>query len=207
MKDKIRQTGQEGRQYLVSKFVYFEILDNILGNRPATQPKVIIDSLGKKSDHEGESIVSDSDKDGELDESDYMDNSSTCMETSSTATVNASSDCDDKESDTKPPNIKPHDEIKTVVSNKKKRKRQIDVMQDAMKGMVKEVLDAQKASDKLFAELEEKRMRMEEAQQERESRMRREDQEFQMRVLRMLTGSYLPQPPVDMFPPYPGNNP
>ena len=129
------------------------------------------------------------------------------METSSTATVNASSDCDDKESDTKPPNIKTHDEIKTVVSNKKKRKQQIDVMQDAMKGMVKEVLEAQKTSNKLFAELEEIRMRMEEAQQERELQMCREDQEFQMRVLQMLTGSYLPQPPVDMFLPYPGNNP
>ena len=91
--------------------MYFEILDNILGNQPATQPKVIIDSLGKKSDHEGESIVSDTDKDIKLDESDYMDNSST-------ATVNASSHCDDKESDTKPPNIKPHDKIKTVVKRK-----------------------------------------------------------------------------------------
>ena len=49
-------------------------------------------------------------------------------------------------------------------------------MQDAMKRMVKEVLEAQKASDKLFTELEEKRMRMDEAQQERESRMRHEDQ-------------------------------
>ena len=107
---------------MISKFVYFEILDNILGNRPATQPKVTINTLGKKSDHEGECNVSDCDKEGELDESDYMDNSGTCMESSSTATANASSDCDDKESNTKPPNIKLHDEIKTVVSNKKKRK-------------------------------------------------------------------------------------
>ena len=35
-KDKIRQTGQQGRQHLISKFVYFNTLDNILGNRPAT---------------------------------------------------------------------------------------------------------------------------------------------------------------------------
>ena len=40
-----------------------------------TQPKIIIDSLGHKSDHEGESTVSDSDKNGELNDSDYMDNS------------------------------------------------------------------------------------------------------------------------------------
>ena len=42
MKEKICGTGQEGRQYLITKFVYFEILDNILGNRPATPPKMII---------------------------------------------------------------------------------------------------------------------------------------------------------------------
>ena len=41
-----------------------------MGNRPATQSKMIIDSLGHKSDHEGESTVSDSDKNGELDDSD-----------------------------------------------------------------------------------------------------------------------------------------
>ena len=47
----------------------------MLGNRPVTQPKIIIDSLGHKSDHEGESAVSDNDQNGELDDSDYMDNS------------------------------------------------------------------------------------------------------------------------------------
>ena len=55
MKDKTFQTGQEGRQYSILdyKVMYFEILDNILGSRPVTQPKIIIDSLSHKSDHEG----------------------------------------------------------------------------------------------------------------------------------------------------------
>ena len=35
-----------------------------------------------------------------------------------------------------------------------------------MKGLIKEVIDAQKASDKMFIELEEKRLKMEEAQLE-----------------------------------------
>ena len=60
---------------MITKFVYFEILDNKLGNQPVTGPKIIIDSLGHKSDHEGESTVSDTDKNGELDDSKYMDNS------------------------------------------------------------------------------------------------------------------------------------
>ena len=48
-------------------------------------------------------------------------------------------------------------DVKPIVSNKKKRKRQVDVMQDTMKGLIKEVVNAQKASDKMFVELEEKR--------------------------------------------------
>jgi len=49
VRDKICQTGQQGRQHLISKFVFFDAVDNILGNRPATEPKVIIDSMGKKN--------------------------------------------------------------------------------------------------------------------------------------------------------------
>lgn len=45
-----------------------------------------------------------------------------------------------------------------------------------MKRLIKEVVDAQKASNKMFIELEEKRM--EEAQLERECKMHRDDQEF-----------------------------
>jgi len=40
-----------------------------------------------------------------------------------------------------------------------------------MKGMIKQVVEAQKESDKKFAELEEKRMKMEDVQQEREAQM------------------------------------
>ena len=47
-------------------------------------------------------------------------------------------------------------DVKPIVSNKKKQKRQLEVMQDTMKGLIKEVVDAQKASDKMYVELEEK---------------------------------------------------
>jgi len=44
--------------------VYFDALDNILGNRPATEPMVVIDSLSGKSELDDESNVSESDQDG-----------------------------------------------------------------------------------------------------------------------------------------------
>ena len=45
-------------------------------------------------------------------------------------------------------------DVKPIVSGKKKRKHQVEVMQDTMKGLVKEVIDAQKAPDQLLVELE-----------------------------------------------------
>ena len=35
---------------LIAEFVYFDALDNILGNKPATKPMVVIDRLNGKSD-------------------------------------------------------------------------------------------------------------------------------------------------------------
>ena len=63
MKDKIHQTGQQGRQYLISKVVCFNALDNILGKRPATKPMVVIDNLSGKSEVDIESNVPESDQD------------------------------------------------------------------------------------------------------------------------------------------------
>ena len=200
IKDKLRETGQEGRQYLISKFEYFEVLDKIFGNKPATQPKVIIDSMAGITTVDSE--ISDSDDSVMPKESDpdYPG-------TSSTATVDNDDDnqnntsCDVTDGNSKK-------DVKPLVSGKKKRRRQIEVLQDTMKGMTNEVVEAQKASDQLFAQLEEKRMKMEEAQQEREAKMRRDDQEFQMRVFQLLTGGTgypMVQSPAPVFPPYSGH--
>ena len=210
VKDKIRQTGQQGRQHLISKFVYFNALDNILGNRPATEPMVVIDSFSGKSEVDVESNVSESDHEGkeeqeaELWESDMKESEA---RQSSTTTVVSNEDSGSSKDVIV---VKKEDKVnvKPIVSNKKKRKRQLEVMQDTMKGLIKEVVDAQKASDKMYVELEEKRLKMEEAQLERESKMRRDDQEFQMRVLQMITGSYhMSQPSLNMFPSYSGSTP
>ena len=203
IKDKLRETGQEGRQYLISKFEYFEVLDKILGNKPATQPKVIIDSMAGVATVNSEFEISDSDESVMPKESDpdYPGNSSTAtVENDDDNQGNTSSDVTDGNSKkcVKPP-----------VSGKKKRRHQIEVLQDTMKGMINEVVEAQKASDQLFAQLEEKRMKMEEAQQEREAKMRRDDQEFQMRVFQLLTGATaypMSQPiPPPVLPPYSRN--
>jgi len=197
IKDKLRETGQEGRQYLISKFEYFEVLDKIFGNKPATQPKVIIDSMAGKATVESE--ISDSDESVMPKESDPE-----YPGTSSTATVDIDDDDNQDNTSSDIADADSKQDVKALVSGKKKRRRQIEVLQDTMKGMINEVVEAQKSSDQLFAQLEEKRMKMEEAQQEREEKMRRDDQEFQMRVFQLLTGYHMSQPPL-VFPPYSGN--
>jgi len=187
VKDKIKQTGEEGRRHLIAKFEYFEVMDAFLANRPATQPKVVIDSLAGQCT---------SNADSDSDDSVQPAGSTTVGNGNSTA---ATVDLDSSDEPTvnvkqKPKesaDLKPPVDVKPVISSKKKRKRQIEIVQDTMKGVIKQVVEAQKESDQKFVELEEKRMKMEQAQQEREAQMRRDDQEFQMRVYQMmLTGSY-----------------
>lgn len=94
--------------------------------------------------------------------------------------------------------------VKVESSNTKKtrpskRKRQIEIVQDTLKEVVQKLMDGQKESDELLIKLEEKRLKMEEAQLERERIMRKEDQEFQLRMMQMLTST--------SYPPYSFNNP
>ena len=120
--------------------MYFDALDNILGNRPATEPMVVIDSLSGKSELDDESNVSESDQDGkeeqevELRENDVKESEGR-ESSSSTVTDNW---CKEKN----------RVDVKSIVSNKKKQKHQLEVVQDTMKGVFKEVIDAQKASYK-----------------------------------------------------------
>ena len=48
--------------------MYFDALDNILGNRPATEPMVVVDSMSGKSEVDVESNVSESGQEGKEDQ-------------------------------------------------------------------------------------------------------------------------------------------
>ena len=54
-------------------------------------------------------------------------------------------------------------------------------MESAMTAMVKQVIDSQQKSDKMFLDMEEKRMKYEADQ-------KKEEREFQMRMMTMLYG-------------------
>ena len=160
IKDKLNKTGVSGRKRLTS-WDFFDPLDSILGHKPATHPPVVLDSLeeiagGNESNSEG---VLDSMGD----------------ETDSRGSSRVVS-CETSSEPMCSPKVKA--EGCAPVMQKKKWKRQFEMLQESMKDMVQLAAEAQKASNKMFLELEEKRMRMEEEQQEREMQMRREEQEF-----------------------------
>ena len=69
------------------------------------------------------------------------------------------------------------------------KKWQVDVLQESFKDVVEQVIEAQRISDKMFTDLEEKRLKL-----ERERKTRKEHQEFQLRVMQMLRGFLGMQP-------------
>ena len=108
---------------MIEKSVFFEAVDNIFGNRPATEPKVLIDSMSSKTDEDNESNGSGN-EDGGKDEQEVeevQENESL----SGTNDSNSSRDVVVKKED--------RSDVKSIVSSKKKRKRQLDVIQDTMK--------------------------------------------------------------------------
>ena len=107
--------------------MYFNALENILGNRPATEPMVVIDSLSGKPEVDVESNVSEIDKEeheAELWESNMKE---------SDARESSSTDNQDSGSNKDVVVVKKEDKVnvKPIVSNKKKRKRQlVEVMHE-----------------------------------------------------------------------------
>ena len=77
------------------------------------------------------------------------------------------------------------------VKGKRKRTRE-DRVEAVMASVVKEVVNAQKKSDKLFLEVEEKRMKF-------EAEVKHEEREFQLRWLSILFGGQGRCPPTPNF--------
>ena len=72
-------------------------------------------------------------------------------------------------------------------TKEKGKKWQTDVVQESFKDVIGHVIEVQKISDKTCVELEEKHMRLEEAQHKGKWKWR-DKHEFQIRVLQMLSG-------------------
>ena len=127
-------------------------MDNILGDKPSTQPPVLVDTLDQ-NDEDAENSIGDT-------------SASTAASNGKDDVTDSNSLCDaDSHSTTTP-----------------ERKKKIICEDKVMKDVVEQLITAQQESDERFMQLEEKRIKLEEWQFQREERERKEDREFKLRM-------------------------
>ena len=183
IKDSNKPTGTDRKS---GKF--YDKLNEILGNKPATKPHVIVDTLADDK----EAVVVDSSEDLSDQEEGHRNDAN--------EQVTEKEDTTNKTSLTSSPT--------EVVGNKRKRQKKIDkgLKGDNVFKILGKVIELQEASDKMEEKrikLDEELLRMEETRlkemYEREEHRRKEDREFQIRILQILCGSQNQMSP----PPYP----
>ena len=167
LKDKQGKTGESKRK----DWDYFEVMDAILGTKPATQPPVVVDTLQDSSDIQ---------EDATDPEHEIIDD----IPEDSGTVVSAREESSVPKSRTTTPSPSP-----TAVIGSRKRK---DKAENTVAEMLQKVVECQSATEQKLMELEEKQM-------EREIQLRREEREFQLRMMQMLVGRpsfYTDQPPM-----------
>ena len=163
IKDNHNLTGR-GR----IEWKYFEKLYKILGTRPATCPQVLLETLDSQlqndplSDEtdigEQEDGYNNTADDSTLDNLDGSEASGSCTPTVIRSRTPQNSRSGSRESDD---SDKRGD---SSIKGKKRKRSKGEVLEDVMSKVMKTMTDGLKSSNKMFTELEEKRMKFEEQQ-------------------------------------------
>ena len=170
--DKYNKTG-EGP----SPWRFFNALDRVLGDRPTSQPTAILDTSAPPRNDSDSEAPEDYDGDDSI-----IEGTSPPDGSAPTSATTTAGDSEPQSAVTK--------EISGVKSRKKRSRE--DRVQEVMVSVVKEMVNAQKESEKLFMELEEKRMKFEVEQ-------KREEREFQLRWMSMLLAGQGRSPSTPQF--------
>ena len=190
IKDKRNKTGED--RY--PEWDFFDVLDEILGHKPATAPPVVVNSL--ENTNEGDS--------NELEPEVESVGSPALLEGSIPSTTYERKDVlsDKPESKAHSSTESGHDETSrpTTPSLNKGRKRKRTSTNsdkfDTFGELLGKIIDNQKSSERLLLELEEKCLKYEEKQAEREAEQRREEHMFQLQIMQMVSGSFYGPPPM-----------
>ena len=173
VRDKHNKTG-EGR----SAWRYFNALDRVLGDRPTSRPTAILNTSAPPINESDNEVLED-----------YDGDESTIKRSSPATPATDTPVAGDSEPQSS--GSKEHSSMK----GKRKRSRE-DKVEAVMASVVKEMVNAQKESDKLFMELEERRMKF-------EAEQKREEREFQLRWMSMLFAGQGCGPPPPFSSPQP----
>lgn len=150
-----------------------------MGNRPATSPPVVIDTLDQATLTAAEETAEDSDPAIDGENPGETESGSVPIETSDVESTGRSS-CSRSST---PVNLKDK-----RIKEKKRKRSKGEVVEDVMSKVMKTVTEGLKESDKMLMELEEKRMKFEEQQ-------KREERQFQLQMMQILVGSSNSRPP------------
>jgi len=170
-------------------------MNEILGTKPTTQPPILIDS-STNSPTDVSTILDDDEGNRES----PFNNNTTEDSGVSAANTNSKEDSADADAsgDT---SVTEQGDFKPVIGIKRKKNIKLEKMEKAMDKICERVTKGQVESDKLFVELEEKRMKLDyemmhmEQERRREEagraeRQKREEREFQLLVFSMLCNSH-----------------
>ena len=187
IKDSKKQTGG-GR----IEWKYFEKLDEILAARPATHPPVLLETL-KPATVESDSDATDAE--GQDDNNISLvdlhsqvnattdDGDSEHLSGSSTDSVSGTPPSDHSGSSTRDATEDIVKKDKAGIKGKKRKRSKGEMLEDVMTKAMKVMTDGLRDSDRMFTELEEKRLKFEEQQ-------RREEREFQLRMIQMMQSAH-----------------
>ena len=180
--DKHKETGQ-GR----TEWKFFDKLNEFLATRPATRPPVVLDTLDSttlnNTDTESPAVVSDEEHEltGGHDDGNEEDQSNTSNEANDGTTIDATQSSAENVPSTDVQSTEKSTTSKCSSGRKRKRNKG-EVMEDMMTKVMKSVTDSMQNSDRMFLELEERRMKF-------EAEQRRQEREFPLRMVQMFNAS------------------
>ena len=176
---------------------FYDCLNDILGTRPATRPPVVLETLDESTLlADGHSEVTDEEEDVALNDKTVVNvNDSSIMDIF---------EVEEPESGRSSRSSTPASSA-TAIKGKKRKRSKAEVIEDSLFKVATTITEGLKESDKMFLELEDKRMKFEEQQ-------KREERQFQLQVMELLVGSaHPPHQPVDhhsqYYHPYPADYP
>ena len=153
-------------------------MDAVLAHRPTTRPSVVLDTANSSVEGREEPEENEEEEESSLDQSNPQEEN-----------------IGNVENDVSVPSPSPSSSNSSGIKGKKRKRTKDEKIEAVMTKVVKEVVDAQKQSDKMFLEMEEKRMKYEADQ-------RKEEREFQLRMMSMLVGRQGAHVAPDSFGPY-----
>ena len=179
--DKHKETGQ-GR----NKWKFFDKLNEFLGTRPATHPPKVLDTLDGSTIHaENDPQASISDEEhNQSDASGHNDDTdNTGDEGSNGASLNNLTTDVPPVEDIQSADKSTTSESSSSKVGRKRKRNKGEIMEEMMTKVMKSVTDSMQSSDRMFVELEERRMKF-------EAEQRKEEREFQLRLAQMLNASH-----------------